>query len=229
MAAAAAWPQLDTPSLGVPRRDCRERRFVVGFDAGDSVEDALWRFLQPFDDRDQNVARSGGDGGGPGRARVQTGTCGSIPAAISSHSWRVLRTKAHPLFPAMADSSPSNRTRRDGPTCTSCPSPDPTRGPRSRSTAAPRPAGTAVDGGSSSRAARRSWSWPWRRPPHLRVGTPHALLEGAQSWSHGFDAAPGGKRFLMISTASLTRPAELRVILNWFDELERLVPHPRHQ
>jgi hypothetical protein len=65
--------------------------------------------------------------------------------------------------------------------------------------------------------------------PALRVGAPHALLEGAQPWSSGFDAAPDGKRFLMISTASLTRPAELRVILNWFDELKRLVPHPQRE
>jgi eukaryotic-like serine/threonine-protein kinase len=98
----------------------------------------------------------------------------------------------------------------------------------------------SIDGGSSprwDRSGRRLFFQSGEKimvvavetTPALRVGTPHALLEGAQSWSHGFDAAPGGKRFLMISTASLTRPAELRVILNWFDELERLVPHPRHQ
>jgi hypothetical protein len=38
-----------------------------------------------------------------------------------------------------------------------------------------------------------------------------------------FDVAPDG-RFLMIKTPAELAPRQLNVVLNWFEELERLVP-----
>jgi hypothetical protein len=39
--------------------------------------------------------------------------------------------------------------------------------------------------------------------------------------------APDAGRFLAVSGRAADKgPLELRVILNWFEELERLVPHP---
>jgi len=35
-----------------------------------------------------------------------------------------------------------------------------------------------------------------------------------------------GRRFLMLSPRAMEGPIELRIILNWFQELERLAPHP---
>jgi hypothetical protein len=38
---------------------------------------------------------------------------------------------------------------------------------------------------------------------------------------------PDARRFLTIANRTTEEgPLELRVILNWFDELERLAPHP---
>jgi hypothetical protein len=39
--------------------------------------------------------------------------------------------------------------------------------------------------------------------------------------------SPDGRRFLMLSPRAMEGPIELRLVLNWFQELERLAPHPR--
>ncbi len=63
--------------------------------------------------------------------------------------------------------------------------------------------------------------------PVFRAGEPKELFEGRYSRSyyrapHGrFDIHPDGKRFLMIRQ---TGRSEIRVVLNWFEELKRLVP-----
>ena len=61
----------------------------------------------------------------------------------------------------------------------------------------------------------------------FRPGPPHTLFEGryASEIFHNYDISPDGQKFLMVESA--TEPAtEVRIILNWFDELERLVPTP---
>jgi hypothetical protein len=61
--------------------------------------------------------------------------------------------------------------------------------------------------------------------PAFRVlGTPRVLFEKAVG---GYDVAPGGTRFLMLKPVPRdSRPSDLRVILNWFEELRRLAPFP---
>ena len=59
------------------------------------------------------------------------------------------------------------------------------------------------------------------------AGEPRVLFEGR--FEHverhpGYDVSPDGKRFLMIRTPQESAPRQLNVILNWFQELERLAP-----
>jgi len=55
------------------------------------------------------------------------------------------------------------------------------------------------------------------------TGSPRVLFEKA---SLGYDVAPSGQRFLMLKPRELSqnRAPEFHVILNWFEELRRLVP-----
>jgi hypothetical protein len=41
---------------------------------------------------------------------------------------------------------------------------------------------------------------------------------------HSYDVSPDGKRFLMIRRDPESAPRQLNVILNWSEELEKLVP-----
>jgi Tol biopolymer transport system component/predicted Ser/Thr protein kinase len=66
---------------------------------------------------------------------------------------------------------------------------------------------------------------PVQTDPVLRIGTPQRLVEDENV--RGFDLAPDGRRFLFLFPRSTDRPIELRVVLNWFEELERLAPHPQ--
>ncbi len=66
---------------------------------------------------------------------------------------------------------------------------------------------------------------PLETEPVLRVGRPRVLFEGR--WD-SFMITPDARRFLTLANRTTTEgPLELRVILNWFDELERLASHPR--
>jgi hypothetical protein len=63
------------------------------------------------------------------------------------------------------------------------------------------------------------------------MGNPQLLFEGPYFAGSGglvYDVSPDGKRFLMIKDATATeggtQPAEIVVVLNWFEELKRLVP-----
>jgi serine/threonine protein kinase/Tol biopolymer transport system component len=58
----------------------------------------------------------------------------------------------------------------------------------------------------------------------LRVGQPKILFETRYPGAP-VGAAPDG-RFLRFSRRAMVGPPELRVVLNWFEELERLAPHP---
>lgn len=66
---------------------------------------------------------------------------------------------------------------------------------------------------------------PVQTDPVVRIGTPQRLVEDENV--RGFDPAPDGRRFLFLFPRSTDRPIELRVVLNWFEELERLAPHPQ--
>ena len=63
----------------------------------------------------------------------------------------------------------------------------------------------------------------------LVVGTPHVLFEGRYNpgiAGRGYDVAPDG-RFLMVRPIKPEPPhTQINVVLNWFDELQRLVPSP---
>lgn len=59
----------------------------------------------------------------------------------------------------------------------------------------------------------------------LRAGKPRQLFEGRFE-AHifpNYDISPAGDRFIMIRT-DLNAPREIHIVLNWFNELERLVP-----
>ena len=67
--------------------------------------------------------------------------------------------------------------------------------------------------------------------PELSVGTPRTLFEGrflpassSYDFASSYDISPNGQRFLMIKREQNLVPTELIVILNWFEELKRLVP-----
>jgi hypothetical protein len=65
--------------------------------------------------------------------------------------------------------------------------------------------------------------------PELSVGTPRLLFEkrflpGPMWARRNYDVSPDGQRFLMIQREQDLVPTEIIVILNWFEELKRLVP-----
>jgi len=66
--------------------------------------------------------------------------------------------------------------------------------------------------------------------PSLSAGSPTMLFEGAYerdtSWKpRKYDLSPDGEKFVMIKSASGTDASmRLQIVLNWFEELKRLVP-----
>jgi Tol biopolymer transport system component len=68
--------------------------------------------------------------------------------------------------------------------------------------------------------------------PNFRVLGTRALFGAPpmrQNRGFPYDVSPDGTRFLMLKVSSSTeRPTELRVVINWMDELERMVPTGRH-
>lgn len=67
--------------------------------------------------------------------------------------------------------------------------------------------------------------------PSPRLGKPRLLFEGpfAEGLPYGrtYDLAPDGERFLLIrENEPPLPPTQYNVILNWFEELERLAPIP---
>ena len=55
--------------------------------------------------------------------------------------------------------------------------------------------------------------------PNFKVSKPRVLFQG--SYLPGFDISPDGQRFLMMTQET---ESTINVVLNWFEELERLVP-----
>ena len=65
--------------------------------------------------------------------------------------------------------------------------------------------------------------------PVFRASTPRVLFEGDfLSHDHpskrNYDIAPDGKRFLMIQSEAEPVYTKVKIVLNWFEELKRLVP-----
>lgn len=62
----------------------------------------------------------------------------------------------------------------------------------------------------------------------LVVGKPRVLFSGDFlldiSCHPGYDVSPDGQSFVMMEDARNNRLTEIHIVLNWFDELERLVP-----
>ena len=62
--------------------------------------------------------------------------------------------------------------------------------------------------------------------PELEAGNPRLLFEGRfRTFGSlaNFDVTPDGRRFVMIQEGPEVR-TQFNVVLNWFDELKRLVP-----
>ena len=70
-------------------------------------------------------------------------------------------------------------------------------------------------------------------PPSLVVGAPELLFDWryfAAPFLRMYDVSPDGQRFLVVGSgvsadAGVARP-QITVVLNWFEELKRLVPIP---
>ncbi len=67
--------------------------------------------------------------------------------------------------------------------------------------------------------------------PELSVGKPRLLFEerflpasSGDELGSSYDISPDGQRFLMVKREQNLVPTELIVVLNWFEELKRLVP-----
>ncbi len=63
--------------------------------------------------------------------------------------------------------------------------------------------------------------------PTFGASTPRLLFEGVYIRSQGgsafYDVTPDGQRFVMVQ-AQETESTQINVVLNWFEELKRLVP-----
>ena len=64
--------------------------------------------------------------------------------------------------------------------------------------------------------------------PPFAAGVPRVLFEGRYEIGVGggqmYDVSPDGQRFLMIRHLQEQELTEIRVVLNWAEELKRLVP-----
>jgi hypothetical protein len=66
--------------------------------------------------------------------------------------------------------------------------------------------------------------------PSFTAGKPRVLFEGhyvpPPGTTPNYDVSPDGQRFLMTkpSDAGDAAPAQINVVLNWFEELKRLAP-----
>jgi hypothetical protein len=62
--------------------------------------------------------------------------------------------------------------------------------------------------------------------PAFSAGVPQLLFQGDYLNVSGLEygVSPDGKRFLVLQPADTSPPTELRVVVNWFEELKRLVP-----
>ncbi len=65
--------------------------------------------------------------------------------------------------------------------------------------------------------------------PGFKAGTPRVVFDGQYSLDTAaghprYGVSPDGQHFLMLKREEGDQPAEIHVVLNWFEELKRLVP-----
>jgi serine/threonine-protein kinase len=64
--------------------------------------------------------------------------------------------------------------------------------------------------------------------PDFNAGRPRVLFEGSYAMGSGggynYDVTPDGRRFLMVRRQLGPAPRQINVVLNWAEELKRLVP-----
>jgi Tol biopolymer transport system component len=97
----------------------------------------------------------------------------------------------------------------------------------------------STDGGSEPMWARRTGELFYRRgdammvvdittTPMLSVSKPRRLFERPYNRTNGFwpnyDVSPDGQRLLMVKGSMPEAPKQINVVLNWTEELKRLVP-----
>ena len=61
--------------------------------------------------------------------------------------------------------------------------------------------------------------------PRFTAGTPRVLFEAPFPVSTDFDITPDGQRFLMLRMGE-QEAGQINIVLNWHEELKRLVPIP---
>jgi Tol biopolymer transport system component len=67
--------------------------------------------------------------------------------------------------------------------------------------------------------------------PGFKAGTPRVVFDGQYSLDTAaghprYGVSPDGQHFLMLKREEGDQPAHINVVLNWFEELKRLVPAP---
>jgi Tol biopolymer transport system component len=63
--------------------------------------------------------------------------------------------------------------------------------------------------------------------PSFTLGTPRLLFEEeyfSQDMAPNYDVLPDSQQFVMIREDALPAPTRINIVLNWFEELKRLVP-----
>ncbi|MDA2934798.1 hypothetical protein MYX82_10720, partial [Acidobacteria bacterium AH-259-D05] len=66
--------------------------------------------------------------------------------------------------------------------------------------------------------------------PSFQAGKPRVLFEGVYATNpllqghRYYDISPDGQRFLMVKNVDRDEEAQINIVLNWFEELKRLVP-----
>ncbi len=65
----------------------------------------------------------------------------------------------------------------------------------------------------------------------FQAGTPRVLfegmyLDGEADMISNYDVTPDGQQFVMVRSAQASEQIQIHVVLNWFEELKRLVPTP---
>jgi len=69
-----------------------------------------------------------------------------------------------------------------------------------------------------------------REPTFKMLAAPRNLFQGSYysgsfDWAANYDVTPNGQRFVMVKQAE-TSATQINIVLNWFEELKRLVPTP---
>ena len=68
---------------------------------------------------------------------------------------------------------------------------------------------------------------PVSEDPGFEAATPTKIFEDRYAtgmWLPRYDVTPDGERFLMLTGEEREAARELHLVVNWFEELERLVP-----